>query len=127
MPHKILIVDDDHLLSNALALSLKEKGFDTVQAMDALSAVVLAEKHSPDLVIMDFKMPAGTGVKVYERLQAARGTLNQPVIFLSGFISQVRGLVPENPNIRLLSKPLEFPALLACVHELLRLPPPAGA
>jgi DNA-binding response OmpR family regulator len=81
---KILIVDDDPNLRLALKIRLRANHYDTVQASDGYSAIVVAQKEQPDLIILDLGLPAEDGLAVLERFKES-DTLSQiPVIIMSG-------------------------------------------
>jgi DNA-binding response OmpR family regulator len=80
---KILIVDDDAHLRRALEIRLQSNHYDTVQAGDAYSAIAVANKERPDLIILDLGLPAGDGFLVLERLQRKSELACIPVVVLT--------------------------------------------
>jgi DNA-binding response OmpR family regulator len=80
---KILIVDDDPHLLLGLTAKLKANGYRVMCATDALSAITVARKEAPDLVILDLGLPAGDGFLVLERMRALADLVAIPVIVLS--------------------------------------------
>jgi DNA-binding response OmpR family regulator len=80
---KILIVDDDPDLRQALKLRLRANHYDTVHAVDGYSAVAIAYKEHPNLIILDLGLPAGDGFVVLDRLQADDKLSTIPVIVLT--------------------------------------------
>lgn len=80
---KILIVDDDPDLRQALKLRLRANHYDTVHAVDGYSAIALAYKEHPNLIILDLGLPAGNGFVVLDRLQADDKLSTIPVIVLT--------------------------------------------
>ena len=64
---KILIVDDDPDLRRGLNLRLRANHFDTAYATDGFSAIAMAQKERPDLIILDIGLPAGDGFVVLDR------------------------------------------------------------
>jgi len=80
---KILIVDDDPDLRQALRLRLRANRYDTVNAVDGYSAIALAYKERPDLIILDLGLPAGDGFVVLDRLQRDDKLSSIPVIVLT--------------------------------------------
>ena len=80
---KILIVDDDPDLRQALKLRLRANQYDTVHAVDAYSAIALAYKEHPHLIILDLGLPAGDGFVVLDRLQKDDKLSGIPVIVLT--------------------------------------------
>jgi diguanylate cyclase (GGDEF)-like protein/PAS domain S-box-containing protein len=79
----ILIVDDwaDNL--RVLSTALTENGFQTRCARSGAIALTALQTTSPDLILLDIKMPDMDGFEVCQRLQASELTSNIPVIFLS--------------------------------------------
>jgi DNA-binding response OmpR family regulator len=80
---KIMIVDDDPDLRQALRLRLRANQYDTVNAVDGYSAIAMAYKERPDLIILDLGLPAGDGFVVLERLQKDDKLSTIPVIVLT--------------------------------------------
>ena len=80
---KILIVDDDPDLRQALRLRLRANHFDTVNASDGYSAIAQAYKEQPNLIILDLGLPAGDGYVVLDRLQKDDKLSSIPVIVLT--------------------------------------------
>jgi DNA-binding response OmpR family regulator len=82
---KILIVDDDQDLLLGLTPRLKANGYTVVSAMDGISAIGVARKETPDLVILDLGLPAGDGFVVLERMRNLPDLVAIPVIVLSSW------------------------------------------
>ena len=80
---KILIVDDDPHLLLGLTARLKASGYRVMCATDGLSAITVARKEVPDLVILDLGLPAGDGFLVLERMRGLADLVAIPVIVLS--------------------------------------------
>lgn len=80
---KILIVDDDPDLRQALRLRLRANQYQTVNAGDGYSAIAQAYKEHPDLIILDLGLPAGDGFVVLDRLQRDDQLSSIPVIVLT--------------------------------------------
>jgi len=80
---KILIVDDDPDLRRALKLRLRANRYDTVHAADGYSAIAVAQKERPNLIILDLGLPAGDGLVVLDRLQNNDLLSSIPVIVLT--------------------------------------------
>jgi DNA-binding response OmpR family regulator len=80
---KILIVDDDPDLRRAMKIRLRASHYDTVQASDGYSAIAMAQKERPSLIILDLGLPAGDGFAVLKRLQEADTLSRIPVIVLT--------------------------------------------
>jgi DNA-binding response OmpR family regulator len=80
---KIMIVDDDPDLRQALRLRLRANHYDTVNAGDGYTAIATAYKERPDLIILDLGLPAGDGFVVLDRLQKDDKLSAIPVIVLT--------------------------------------------
>jgi len=80
---QVLIVDDHE--SNLLTLKglLKDDGYKILVAKSGLSALEIAEKYQPDLILLDIKMPEMDGFEVCRRLKSSKETFAIPVIFLT--------------------------------------------
>jgi DNA-binding response OmpR family regulator len=79
---KILIIDDDKRVADALAIRLRASGYRVLKAVDGLEGLKLAAHYRPDLVVMDVWMPGGLGVLIAQRLKHI-GLGEVPVIFLT--------------------------------------------
>jgi DNA-binding response OmpR family regulator len=80
---RILIVDDDPNLRRGLNLRLRANHYDTSYATDGVSAISMARKERPNLILLDLGLPAGDGFTVLERLQQSASLSNIPVIVLT--------------------------------------------
>ncbi len=80
---KILIVDDDPDLRQALRLRLRANHYETVSATDGYSAIAQAYKERPNLIILDIGLPAGDGFVVLRRLQDDDKLSEIPVVVLT--------------------------------------------
>jgi DNA-binding response OmpR family regulator len=80
---KIMIVDDDPDLRQALSLRLRANHYDTVNVCDGYSALAMAQKEKPHLIILDLGLPAGDGFAVLKNLQDYPTLSMIPVIVLT--------------------------------------------
>jgi DNA-binding response OmpR family regulator len=80
---KIMIVDDDPNIKLALRIRLRANHYNTVQASDGYSAIAVAQKERPDLIILDLGLPAGDGFVVLKHLKHSDTLSNIPVIILT--------------------------------------------
>ncbi len=80
MQYKILIVDDDENICELLNLYLKKDGFDTSVAYNGREAVEMAEKYSPDLILLDIMLPELDGWQVCREI---RKRSEVPIIMLT--------------------------------------------
>jgi len=80
---KILIVDDEKINIMSLAYSLRPD-YDIIVATDGVTAIEVAQKHIPDLILLDIIMPEMNGFDVIIKLKEIEITKNIPVIFVTG-------------------------------------------
>jgi DNA-binding response OmpR family regulator len=116
----ILIVEDDPDVRQGMHVRLKANNYDTFFAADALSSMVEARKHEPDLIILDLGLPAGDGFIVMERLKAIPSLAVIPIIVVSaraGLPNQERAL--KSGAKAFLEKPVDNAELLAVIRKTL--------
>jgi DNA-binding response OmpR family regulator len=121
---KIMIVDDDPDLRMALKLRLRANHFETVSASDGYSAIALAQKVRPDLVILDLGLPAGDGYVVLKRMQQSDVLSDIPIIVLTARDPQTnedRSL--DAGATAFFQKPVDNNELLEMIRASLHLPP----
>jgi DNA-binding response OmpR family regulator len=80
---KILIIDDDQDLLLGLTARLKANGYRVVVATDAITAITVARREAPDLVVLDLGLPAGDGLQVVDRIKGLPDLAGTPIIVLS--------------------------------------------
>ena len=72
MPAKILIVDDDPDIREALSMVLESKGYQVVTAQDGIEGLATLKSEMPNLLILDLLMPKMDGFAVCKELQDPR-------------------------------------------------------
>jgi DNA-binding response OmpR family regulator len=118
---KILIIDDDNNLRRALHIRLKAAGYETAFAVDGLTAMNIALKEAPDLVLLDLGLPAGDGFVVMERFQKHTKLSCIPIIVLTARVArgnQERALAAG--ACAFFQKPVDHEALLAAIAQALK-------
>jgi CheY-like chemotaxis protein len=80
---KILIIDDDRLLSRVLIKRLSREGFEAKAAKDGRTGLQAALSSHPDLILLDIVMPVMDGLTVLESLRADPWGKKVPIIILS--------------------------------------------
>lgn len=81
--NKILIVEDDQDMVRAMGVRLRAQGYNLAIARDAISAISMARKENPDLIVLDLGLPAGDGFQVMERLKSFPELMLVPVIVVT--------------------------------------------
>ena len=124
---KILIVDDDPDVRQAMHVRLKANGYDTFFATDALTSVAEARKQQPDLIILDLGLPGGDGYVVIERLRRYPALAVIPIIVVSA--RDVHGnherAISAGAKVYL-QKPVNNGELLAIIRQTLGEPEQPG-
>jgi DNA-binding response OmpR family regulator len=120
MNKKILIVDDDPDIRLAMHIRLKANHFDTFFAADAMSAILEARRHQPDLIILDLGLPAGGGFAVMERLRRNTYLAATPVLVVSARSRRTsEDLALKAGALSFLQKPVSDKDLLEVIGRLL--------
>jgi two-component system alkaline phosphatase synthesis response regulator PhoP len=126
MKRRILVVEDDRTLRQALTFNLTREGYDVRVAVDGEQALGAARDASLDLILLDIMLPGMSGLEV---LRVIRGEgITTPVIVVSAKgeeIDRVVGLKVGADDY--VSKPFSRPELLARIEAVLRRQRQAGA
>lgn len=80
---KILIADDDVILTEMLRFRFENARHEVITAEDGMAALAKAESDKPDLVVLDSMMPVIAGPEVLARLKANPKTAQIPVLMLT--------------------------------------------
>jgi two-component system, cell cycle response regulator DivK len=81
----ILIVEDNELNMKLFSDLLEAHGYRVIQTRDGLSALDLARRHKPDLVLMDIQLPEVSGIEVTKWMKEADDLKHIPVIAVTAF------------------------------------------
>jgi DNA-binding response OmpR family regulator len=120
---KLLIVDDEEFTVDMLQTFLQINGYETIGAFNGEDGLVLAQVERPEMVILDLMLPDLEGYEVCRRLRTFPDGANIPVIVLSArteSASKERAL-SAGANAYL-TKPVQFPNLLAELNRLKSMP-----
>ncbi|GAA4860452.1 response regulator transcription factor [Kitasatospora sp. NPDC048365] len=116
---RVLVVDDEPALRDALESSLAFEGYQVVTATDGYEALEAVEREHPDLVLLDIMMPRMDGLTAVRRMRSRGDSV--PVLMLTARDAvgdRVTGLDVGADDY--LAKPFELDELLARVRALLR-------
>jgi CheY-like chemotaxis protein len=117
----ILVAEDDPDILLLLQMFLQKRGHQVVTATDGVQLVEKAVNGRPHLVVSDILMPGCYGSTACKSVLENPLTKDMPFIFLTALgTDKVSRIVPDSPKVRVLSKPLDLPALEAYVSELLK-------
>ncbi|MGD2177230.1 MAG: response regulator transcription factor [Anaerolineae bacterium] len=118
MSGKVLVVEDEPTLVDTLEYNLSRQDYEVLTAMDGHTALELARKERPDLVVLDLMLPGIDGIEVCRIL---RQEMSVPILMLTARdqeIDKVVGLEVGADDY--MTKPFSMRELLARVKALLR-------
>ena len=116
---RILVVDDEPSIVDAVATSLRYEGFDVAEATTGRGALDSVQERPPDLIVLDIMLPDFDGLEVTRRLRA-RG-VEAPVLFLTArdaIRDRLAGLSVGADDY--VTKPFALAEVVARVHAILR-------
>jgi DNA-binding response OmpR family regulator len=115
---RVLVVEDDRVINQAVCDRLVAEGYDVVRAYDGPGAVAAYGEHGPDLVVLDVMLPGYDGHEVCRRIQADKPV---PVLMLTARVEEADVLVGLAVGADdYLTKPFRMRELVARVGALLR-------
>lgn len=110
----ILLVDDDQTYRERLARAIRGREFEVLDAPNAQIAVDLTEKHQPDAIVMDLRMPGDSGVHIVGQLLALAPEAR--IVVLTGFGSIASALEAVRLGaVDYLTKPATADQILAAL------------
>jgi two-component system, OmpR family, phosphate regulon response regulator PhoB len=117
----VLVVEDEAALVTMLRYNLEKQGFRVEEAADGQEALTLIAETRPDLVLLDWMLPAMSGLEVCRQIRRRPATRDLPVIMVTARTEDqdaVRGLNTGADDY--ITKPFSIDALLARIRALLR-------
>ena len=125
---KILIADDESNLRFLLRKTLEGDGFDILEAVDGKQALALAQKHVPDLIVLDVVMLDLYGSEVCERLRKQPKTARIPIIIITANVNLYNEKqAKESGADYYMTKPFSPLKLKSLVHQILSDPKQSGS
>lgn len=112
----ILVIDDEMMLTEALALDFERRGCEVFQATDIEEAFRIVSAHSIDVVLSDVRLPTGSGIDLLERIKKVNQKRPQ-VVFLTGFSDLTRDDAIQKGAYELLEKPIDREKMFSTVAE----------
>ena len=121
----VLIVDDDADVVTAIKMALEDAGAAVRAANDGTSAVDMAEKDMPDLVVLDMMLPKRSGFLVLERLKKGKLKGTKPhVIMITGNLGTRHKTYAESLGVSdYINKPFRMDRLLTSIEKIFAAPP----
>ena len=115
----ILLVDDDSDILDSMRTILENKGYRILVARDGNAGLTVAERDSPDLIVLDMMMPKKSGFLVLEKLKSRPGGLI-PTIMITGNEGSRHRAYAEMLGVRdYIRKPFALEKLVKSVEKVL--------
>lgn len=116
---RVLVVDDEPSIVDAVATSLRYEGFDVDEATTGRAALASAQSNPPDMIVLDIMLPDLDGIEVTRRLRA--DGIRVPVLFLTArdaVEDKVAALTVGGDDY--VTKPFSLAEIVARTHAILR-------
>ncbi len=119
--YTILIVEDEPAIRDMLRMALEVESFECLEASTIQEGYTAVVDHKPDVLLLDWMLPGGSGIELLRRLKRENLTQDLPIIMLTAKTSEaniVQGL--EEGADDYITKPFAPRELLARINALLR-------
>jgi two-component system response regulator RegX3 len=118
MAERILIVEDEEAIADALAFSLRAEGFDVEAVGDGESAIEATREQPYDVMVLDLMLPGISGMEVCRRVRAENPI---PILMLSARTAEVDRVVGLDAGADdYVPKPFSMPELISRIRAILR-------
>ncbi len=121
MTKRILVVEDEAPIREMLCFVLEQKGYETVEAEDYADGLAKVREPYPELIVLDWMMPGGSGIQFIKQLKQDEVTRQIPVVMLTARGEEedkVRGLEAGADDY--ITKPFSPKELTARLHAVMR-------
>ena len=120
MRKKVLLIDDDPVLSRLFSVRLRGAGYDVAVACDGVQSISAVRRERPDVILLDIGLPGGDGYTVLKRLKAIVHVSAVPIIVVSGRAVETDGerMLAAGAD-DYFQKPVDLDRLAARMRELL--------
>jgi len=119
---RLCLIDDDAFVRDALALGLRDAGFDVLTAPGAAAGYDIVARQDIDAVVIDLNMPGANGAQLIAQIRARWPAL--PIVAISGASvidgQPVADVAREHGADAALAKPFRARELASTLHRLLR-------
>lgn len=118
MGSKLLIVDDQYGIRILLNEVFQKEGYQTFQAASGVQALEIVENHSPDLVLLDMKIPGMDGIEILKRLKVMDSTIQVIIMTAYGELDMIQE-AKDLGAITHFAKPFDIDEIRAAVKKYL--------
>ncbi len=113
---KILVVDDDLSILEALKIGIESEGHVVIAISDGEKTYETARKFTPDLILLDYLLSGKDGQEIIEELRSENDTKKIPIIMLSAHPSAEKSAKASGAD-EFISKPFEFDNLIKVIER----------
>jgi two-component system, NtrC family, response regulator AtoC len=118
MQNRLLLIDDDAAVCDAVGSTLHQRGFHVVSANTGADALVALERDDFDVVVSDLNMPGMSGLELCRRAHTTRPNL--PVVLVTAFGSTETAVAALRAGVYdFIAKPIQLPELLLTLSRAL--------
>jgi two-component system phosphate regulon response regulator PhoB len=119
--YKVLVVEDEPDLADAIAFALKKEGMRPIRAADGEAALATAREETPDLILLDLMLPGADGLEVCRRLRADEVTARIPIVMVTAKAEETDAVIGLGVGADdYVKKPFGLKELVARVRAVLR-------
>jgi len=121
-PQKVILLVEDDPDNRRLTIDLLSfQNYRVLEAEDGYQALEYLQEHSPDLILTDIALPGMDGFTLTKNIRAQEKFARIPIIILTAYLRQTdKETVQATALLRYLSKPVNIPALLTQIQELMQ-------
>lgn len=117
----ILVVDDEESIMDLLVFNLEKEGYNTLKAYDGITAVEMAVKEKPDLILLDVMIPKLDGISVCKKIRYYLNISTMPILMVSAKDTESDKIVGlEMGADDYITKPFQIRELMARIKANLR-------
>lgn len=117
---RIVIVDDDPVMTRLLSRALTKHGYESMTTIDPTTTLHHARAFKPSLIVLDFDMPNLDGSDVAVLLKSAPETKTLPIVFLSALDDEEHRDVAQFAGaVTYLRKPIQTEEFIRAIETLL--------
>ena len=118
---RILVVDDEMMMRVLVCESLRQAGFEPIEAANGEDAIGLIQECEPDLILLDVLMPGMSGFEVCSWLRGEQNDQATPVLIMTGLedVSSIDRAYDTGAT-DFITKPLNYPILTHRIRYILR-------
>ncbi len=85
MKRKVLVIEDNEQNLYLITFLLEHHGYEVIQARDGLTAIQIAMKTNPDLILLDIQLPEMDGYAVARRFRSESGFADVPIVAVTSY------------------------------------------